>query len=69
MKYIISYILPSEPQKNHMRYYSALNKDTALEMFRATCEESLAGEHPLDINVKEIPDLGFNRRLNPQKNR
>ena len=65
MKYIISYILSSEPQKRHMRYYSALNKDTALEMFRCTCEGSLAGEHPLDINVKEIS----NQRLNLQKNK
>ena len=54
MKYKITYTLPSQPKKTHYRYYNALNKSTALEMFSATCEESLAGESPLNISAQEV---------------
>lgn len=54
MKYKVTYELNSAPLVVHSRYYNALNKGTALEMFSATCEESLAGETPLDIHAQEV---------------
>ena len=53
MKYKVSYLLGEDPRK-HVRYYNALDKSTALEMFNATCEESLGGEKPHHVYVKEI---------------
>lgn len=55
MKYSVSYKIPSEAvEKKHIRYYSALNEATALEMFKATCEESLVGEDPLLLEIKLV---------------
>ena len=54
MKYKISYRLSSDPRKAHCRYYNALDRSTALEMFSATCEESLAGESPSNIDAQEV---------------
>jgi len=54
VKYKVTYKLPSEPRKTHSRYYNALNKSTALEMFSATCEESLAGESPSHVYAQEV---------------
>ena len=55
MKYSVSYKIPDEGDKpQHVRYYSALNKATALEMFKATCEESLIGQHPDIVEVKQV---------------
>ena len=53
MKYKVSYQIGGDPQR-HVRYYTALNKSTALEMFKATCEESLAGESPQSIDIEEV---------------
>jgi len=55
MKYLISYKIPNEPEESsHVRYYDALDKDTAIQMFEATCEESLVGEEPQILNIKKI---------------
>ena len=53
MKYSISYQVSTD-EKQHIRYYNALDKRTALEMFKATCEESLVGEQPVVVKVKKI---------------
>ena len=45
---------PAEHQ--HVRYYNALDEPTAIEMFSATCEESLVGEEPQILEVKKIPE-------------
>lgn len=54
MKYKVTYKLSSDPHKTHFRFYDALSKATALEMFSATCEESLVGESPSDIHIQEV---------------
>lgn len=55
MKYSVSYEIPSEGvDSRHIRYYNALNKATVLEMFKATCEESLVGHDPHVVEVKQI---------------
>tara|TARA_B100000085_G_C18522101_1_gene504117 strand:+ start:345 stop:542 length:198 start_codon:yes stop_codon:yes gene_type:complete len=47
MTYKIDYLLKGKKQKiNHCRYYKALNPETAVEMFKATCDSgSLTGEN------------------------
>ena len=55
MKYAISYeILDESNNSKHVRYYSALNKATAKEMFEATCEESLVGEDAHIVEIKKL---------------
>ena len=57
MKYLVSYeILDESGEQKHVRYYDALDKPTAIEMFSATCEESLVGEEPQILEVKKIPE-------------
>lgn len=57
MKYAISYELSDEPENSkHVRYYNALNKATAKEMFKATCEESLIGEDPHIVEIKKLSE-------------
>ena len=51
MKYKIEYQLEGDP-KIHRRYYSALNKGTAREMFKASQEESLGGWVIVEESVK-----------------
>lgn len=53
MKYKVSYRLGQDTRK-HVRYYSALNKTTALEMFNETCSHSLVGEVAQDIVVEKV---------------
>lgn len=53
MTYKVSYRLGKDSRK-HVRYYNALNKTTALEMFNATCRHSLIGEVAQDISIEEI---------------
>ena len=55
MKYSVSYEIPDEGgESQHIRYYNALDKATVLEMFKATCEESLVGHDPHVVEVKQI---------------
>lgn len=57
MKYAISYEISDEcDASKHVRYYNALNKATAKEMFEATCEESLAGEDPHIVEIKKLSE-------------
>lgn len=59
MKYSVSYEIPEElGARKHVRYYDALDKATALEMFAASCEESLIGENPQVVEVKEVRTVG-----------
>lgn len=55
MKYSVSYEISDDSGGvRHTRYYDALTRATALEMFQATCEESLAGEDPSVLEVKRL---------------
>ena len=57
MKYLVAYELSDESgEHQHVRYYDALDESTAIEMFSATCEESLVGEEPQILEVKKIAD-------------
>ena len=57
MKYAISYNIPDDDtNRKHVRYYSALNEETAKSMFEATCEESLAGENPHIVDIKNLSE-------------
>jgi hypothetical protein len=57
MKYSVSYeISEGSEESSHVRYYDALNKATAIQMFEASCEESLIGEDPHILEVKKIPE-------------
>ena len=53
MKYKVSYRLGKDSRK-HVRYYNALDKTTALEMFNETCGHSLVGEVAQDIVVEKV---------------
>ena len=53
MKYAVSYTVSCDSSP-HTRYYSAIDAKTALEMFKATCEESLVGELPREIKVTRV---------------
>lgn len=57
MKYAISYEISDESEgSKHVRYYNALNKATAEQMFEATCEESLIGEDPHIVEIKKLSE-------------
>ncbi len=57
MKYLVSYeIRDDSGGHQHVRYYNALDESTAIEMFAATCEESLVGEEPQILEVKKISE-------------
>ena len=45
-----------EYETPHYRYYTALNEQTARDMFTATCEESLVGANVDVLEVVEIKD-------------
>jgi hypothetical protein len=52
MKYAVSYTVGNQ---RHTRYYSALDKQTALAMFEQTClEGSLTGFSPTNVEVKKV---------------
>ena len=52
MHYKIAYIVKDgDAFKRKHRYYTALNKDTALGMFEASTEQSLVGEAPEVKNI------------------
>ena len=53
MKYKFSYT--DAEQIKHARYYSALNSDTAAEMFKASVDHSLSGEVSL-ISIEYLKD-------------
>jgi hypothetical protein len=55
MIYKFSYQTESDP-KPHLRYYNALDSDTASYMFEGTCEETLYGENVVLLQVEEILD-------------
>jgi hypothetical protein len=57
--YKVEYQL-KEGEETHKRYYRALKKSTALDMFQETIEEgSLVGEKPKNICASKI-DLNVN---------
>jgi hypothetical protein len=57
MRYLVSYQISDESGDfKHTRYYNALNESTAMEMFEATCEESLVGEDPHILEIKEVAE-------------
>jgi hypothetical protein len=52
--YKVEYQL-KEGEETHKRYYKALKKSTALDMFQQTIEEgSLVGEKPKNISATKI---------------
>jgi hypothetical protein len=53
--YAVTYVIESNSE-THVRYYHALNKRTALEMFKATCEETLAGERASVLKVSKVKE-------------
>ena len=62
MHFKISYFVKDgDAFKRHNRYYNALDKATAVEMFEASKEESLVGEDP------EIEDVYVNEATNNKK--
>ena len=55
MTYSITYALDTSPEVVHTRYYHALNKEVALQMFNETCTHgSLKGYFPQVMNIKKI---------------
>ena len=55
MHYKIVYKV-EELETPHYRFYTALNEQTARDMFAATCEESLAGTNVELLEVVQLDD-------------
>ena len=61
MKYKITYKLPPDP-KLHVRYYTALNKETAEYMFQETVTDgSLIGTEPLIVGIYKFRSVGWEK--------
>jgi hypothetical protein len=57
--YKVQYEISNEDKPHpHARYYHALNSQTAVEMFKATCEESLQGYQVCIEEVDRLEDEG-----------
>ena len=54
MKYKVKY--KDSQQRPHVRYYNALNSNTAKEMFKATVNHSLGNEKVCDIEVLKLDE-------------
>ena len=61
--YRIEYQLEGD-EKSHARYYQALTKDTALNMFEETANcGSLTGERPKNIRASKMePKIKINKK-------